>query len=270
MTTHRNLPRSNLIDLTCRWYTNKLEYIILFATTIHKRMAGTMIARAIPTTNLTKSVPLGSESLKQRAYVELKSRILSGQLAPGSILSERQLAQELAMSKTPVHAALERLAGDGLVTVVPQQGIVVRTISPEGMADHFELREAIEPFVVSKIAGRLNRSQIQRLKKNLKENRRAIQSANFPENVRLDAEFHLLFCEFLGNLEILRVMIMVREQVQGVIRHISARSPERMEASLSEHELIAQAVLSGNGPIAAKRMGEHLRNGLLSVYSRRR
>src|SRR5690349_12584816 len=80
-------------------------------------------------------------SLKHRAYAALKSRILSGALSPGELLSERLLAQDLKMSKTPVHAALERLEGEGLVTVTAQQGIIVRAISPEEIADHFEIRE---------------------------------------------------------------------------------------------------------------------------------
>ena len=73
-------------------------------------------------------------SLKHRAYAALKSRILSGALSPGELLSERLLAQDLKMSKTPVHAALERLEGEGLVTVTAQQGIIVRAISPEEIA----------------------------------------------------------------------------------------------------------------------------------------
>jgi len=55
-----------------------------------------------------------------------------------------QLAAELGMSKTPVHAALERLESEGLVTVSPQQGVVVRALSMKGIADHYEIREALE------------------------------------------------------------------------------------------------------------------------------
>ena len=54
------------------------------------------------------SVGCGAASLKRRAYAELKGKILSGALPPGGLLSERQLARKLKMSKTPVHAALER------------------------------------------------------------------------------------------------------------------------------------------------------------------
>ena len=217
----------------------------------------------------SESPERGSVSLKQRAYVELKRRILSGHLAPGMMLSERQLASELKMSKTPVHAALERLEADGLVTVAAQQGIMVRATSPQDMGDHFEIREALEPFVVAKLAGRLTAEQGRRLERNLRENRRAVRDADVEANVRLDAEFHLLLCEFLGNREISRVMAQIREKVQGAIHQITLLSPQRMAGSLAEHQAIADAVVAGDGPVAVDRMKAHLRYGLQCLYDRR-
>ncbi|WP_435009324.1 GntR family transcriptional regulator [Tundrisphaera lichenicola] len=209
-----------------------------------------------------------SASLKERAYSELKRRILEGQLSPGKLLSERQLAGELKMSKTPVHAALERLESEGLVSVAAQQGIVVREVSPQDMGDHFEIREALEPFVVAKLAGRLTGDQIGRLERNLLENRRAVREGDVAGNVRLDAEFHLLLCEFLGNREIERVMGQIRERAHGVIHHISSRHPRRMAGSLAEHQAITDAILAGDSTAAAGAMTLHLRNGLQYLYDR--
>lgn len=210
----------------------------------------------------------GALSLKQRAYLELKDRILSGVLPPGTLLSERQLAHSLRMSKTPVHAALERLEGEGLVTVAAQQGIMVRAIPPQEIADHYEIREALETFVVSRLAGRLTAEQTRRLRDNLREHRRAVRQGDGAGNIRLDSEFHLLLCEFHGNQEITRAMGQIRDKIQGVIHQISTRFPHRMKASLSEHEAIASALLAGDGPAAAQGMVIHLRNGLQSVYHR--
>lgn len=207
-------------------------------------------------------------SLKQRAYAELKDRILSGALPPGTILSERQLARSLQMSKTPVHAALERLEGDGLVTVAAQQGIVVRAISPEEIADHFELREALETFVVNRLAGRLTPAQAGRLKQTLRDDRRAVRRGDVAAHVRLDSEFHLLLCEFHGNQEITRAMGQIRDKIRGVIAHISNRFPSRVRASCAEHEAILAALIDGDGPTAALEMTTHLRNGLQSVFHR--
>src|SRR5262249_62036557 len=61
--------------------------------------------------------------LKERAYEEIKRRLLAGEFPPGSFLAERQLAGLLGMSKTPVKAALGRLGDGGFITVSPPQGI---------------------------------------------------------------------------------------------------------------------------------------------------
>src|SRR5262245_11966916 len=82
--------------------------------------------------------------MKEHAYADLKQRILSGTIAPGSILAERQLAADLGMSKTPVRAALERLEHEGFITVSPQQGILVRDLSIHEIADQYEIRVALE------------------------------------------------------------------------------------------------------------------------------
>jgi GntR family transcriptional regulator, rspAB operon transcriptional repressor len=212
----------------------------------------------------------GLVSLKHRAYAELKRRILSGALPPGELLSERQLARSLNMSKTPVHAALERLEGDGLVTVTAQQGIVVRAISPQDIADHFEIREALETLVVSRLAGQLTAEQVSTLKRNLADHRRAVRQGDIAEHVRLDSEFHLLLCEFHGNREITRAMGQIRDKTYSVMHHISTRLPTRMSEALSEHENIFSSLLSGDGPAASQRMAAHLRNGVQSVYRRHR
>ena len=209
-----------------------------------------------------------AKSLKQRAYLELKNRILTGALPPGMLLSERQLAASLKMSKTPVHAALERLESDGLVTVAAQQGIVVRSITPEEIADHFEIREALETLVVSRLATRLTPDQAANLRRNLREHQRAIRQGDIAEHVRIDSEFHLRLCEFYGNQEITRAMVQIRDKIHRVMDHISSRFPPRMSQSLDEHRVIAAALFEGDGPTASQRMASHLRNGLQSIYHR--
>src|SRR5262249_5818701 len=90
--------------------------------------------------------------LKERAYAEIKRRILSGDPASGRFLSERQLSLQLGMSKTPVRAALERLEQEGIVTISPQQGIVVRDLSIHEIADQYEIRAALETYVLRSLA----------------------------------------------------------------------------------------------------------------------
>jgi len=92
--------------------------------------------------------------LQDRAYADIKALIQDGSFAAGSFLSERQLAARLHMSKTPVKNALVRLELEGFVSVSPQQGIVVRESSVQEIVDILDLRLALEPYVVRRIAGK--------------------------------------------------------------------------------------------------------------------
>ncbi|QEH36138.1 putative HTH-type transcriptional regulator YdfH [Aquisphaera giovannonii] len=213
-------------------------------------------------------VPDEPGSLAHRAYEDLRGRILSGRLAPGAMLSERRLAAEMGMSKTPVHAAIERLAADGFLSVAAQRGIVVREVSVREIADHFEVREAIEPFLVARLAGRLGADHRKRLSWNAREHRRVARAGDVAAVVDRDAEFHLLLAEFQGNREFARLMAQVRDRVRASIHELSTRHPERMLQSVEEHDRIVEALVAGDGAAAAERMREHIRWGMQRLCDR--
>jgi DNA-binding GntR family transcriptional regulator len=207
--------------------------------------------------------------LKQRAYAEIKGRILRGELPPATFLSERQLAAQLAMSKTPVRAALARLELEGFVSISPQQGVVVRDLSVHDIADQYEIRTALETYVVRALAGRLTPAQVDRLRDNLSAQEVHCDGSDVPRWVELDAAFHLLFCEFLGNQEILRVMGQLREKVHRITSQVFQLNPGRIAGSYREHRGIAGAILKGDGALAARRIEEHLERGKRCLLSPR-
>ncbi|HMO83767.1 MAG TPA: GntR family transcriptional regulator, partial [Lacipirellulaceae bacterium] len=93
--------------------------------------------------------------MRNEAYLKIKHMILSGESAPGSSLSERQLADRLEMSKTPIRMALERLDSEGLVAISPQQGVFVRELSIHEILDLFEIRLVLETYTVRALTGRV-------------------------------------------------------------------------------------------------------------------
>jgi len=206
-----------------------------------------------------------SESLKTSAYDWLRSRILTGEMKPGAFLSERRLALEMGMSKTPVHAALERLEVEGLITVSPQLGVLVREFSLDDLVNHFEVREGLEPLVVHRVAGHLDRAQIKLLKANLAELQRTVKKHDLVGLVTLDTEFHLMLCEFHGNGEITSMMQRVRDKAHQVILRLARKHPERPEGVHKEHTAIAKAIIAGDGRLAAKLMTQHLQWGIRHI-----
>jgi DNA-binding GntR family transcriptional regulator len=212
----------------------------------------------------------GRGLLKERAYAEIKQRILSNAFTAAGFLAERQLASQLGMSKTPVRAALERLELEGFVTISPQQGVIIRDLSVRDIADQYEVRIALEAFVLRSLAGRLTPAQVARLRANL-ETQKANRGARDSERgIALDAEFHLLFCEFFGNQEVLRVMNQLREKIHRVISQVYTLNPDRMADSYAEHCAIADAVIRGDAALAAQRIEEHLEAGKQIFLSPRR
>jgi DNA-binding GntR family transcriptional regulator len=208
--------------------------------------------------------------LKERAYEEIRRRILRGDFAAGSFLSERQVALQLGMSKTPVRAALERLEQEDLVTISPQQGIIVRDLSVHEIADQYEIRAALETYVLRTVAGRLIPAQVERLHANLQAQEVNCRECDVERGVELDAEFHTLFCEFLGNREILRVLGQLRAKIHRVITQVYKINPGRVASSYEEHRAIADAVLQGDAAAAVRRIEKHLECGKQHLLSPRR
>lgn len=200
--------------------------------------------------------------LKQQAYANLKRLILSGELAGGSVQSVRQLAARLEMSKTPVHAAIERLEAEGLVRLAPQQGVVIRELSVQDIVNHYEIRQALEPWVMRRLAGRLTQSQVEQLRQNLNELQTCARAGDSAGLMSVDAGFHQLLCSFARNEEITRVMQQLRDRVQRVIFCVADQFPERMVETCDEHRQIVDALVSGNAKQAGRLMHEHLDQGL--------
>ncbi len=220
-------------------------------TSLEDRKAGDALPRGVAEKSL----------LKQQAYDALKRSIQNATFEPGTFLSERQLAAQLGMSKTPVKAALERLEAEGFVAVSPQQGIVVRDLSIHELADQFEIRLALETFVLRAMAGKLSESEAGRVVENLRWQQEAAAACDIHRAVQLDADFHALFCEYFGNQEILRVMTQLRDKIHRAISRVLEQDPERLNSSYREHRAIAEAVLEGDGERAARALKEHLNYG---------
>jgi DNA-binding GntR family transcriptional regulator len=200
--------------------------------------------------------------MKNRAYSDLKRLILDETFAAGSLLSERQLAARLQMSKTPIKSALERLEAEGFIGVAPQHGIRVHDLNVEEIADLFEVRELLEPYVARRIAQKtLTPEQITFVETNLAASEKAAEARDSIATTWTDAEFHLLWCQFLGNKEIVQTMQRLRDRIHRAIGRITQRNPERMPESHREHVAIAEAIISGDADRAARLAAEHLTFG---------
>ena len=98
-------------------------------------------------------------SLADRAYSDLEELIVTLRLAPGSAVSEAELSQRLGIGRTPIREALQRLARERLVTILPRRGIIVSEINVKSQLRLLEVRREVERLVAKNAARRATPEQ---------------------------------------------------------------------------------------------------------------
>jgi DNA-binding GntR family transcriptional regulator len=197
--------------------------------------------------------------LKERAYREIKELIQAGELTEESMLSERQLAERLGMSKTPIRAALENLETQGLVTVSPQRGILVRDLSAREIAELFDVRESVEPFVAGRLARRsLTPAQRDALNANLRQQQTAAETGDTLAATRLDIALHRSLAEFLENREMMVWLERCFDRLHRSVLRVNRSAPGRLIVSYREHAGLVAAIADERHDEAARLMTEHL------------
>ena len=94
------------------------------------------------------------ETLTERAYRQIEELIVTLELAPETVLSEQSLAQRLSIGRTPIREALQRLARDGLVVILPRRGILVSQINLKTQMRLLEVRRELERLMARSAAER--------------------------------------------------------------------------------------------------------------------
>ena len=146
------------------------------------------------------------DTLTDRAYRQLEELIVTLQLAPGQILSEQSLAQELKFGRTPIREALQRLAREGLVVILPRKGILVSDTNPREQLLVLEARREIERLLSRSGARRRTDDQAARLRAIAEGMDKAAEDNDDIAFMRLDRELNRLVAEAAHNQYASRAM----------------------------------------------------------------
>jgi DNA-binding GntR family transcriptional regulator len=204
-----------------------------------------------------------SGSLSQRAYLSLKSAIMSLAFRPGEILRKPEICAALGVSRSPVAEAVARLAAEGLVDVVPQAGTFVARFSMAEIREGAFLREALELAAVERVARIIDESQITELRRNLRVQEALVEDGDFAGFYQMDARMHAMILSFTGFRRLSALAETAWVHVDRARQLILPR-PGRVQATLDEHREIVDA-LAARDPVAARAAARrHL--GQLIVY----
>jgi DNA-binding GntR family transcriptional regulator len=144
-----------------------------------------------------------------KAYDYIRTRILEGTLPPSSHLVEHILASEINVSRTPIREALRRLAADGFVTFVPNQGAKVVEWSEEALADLIDVRSELAGMAARLAAGRISKEEIEELKRlnaQLAKITERRDDGVLTEAARLNNMFHRVIFNASGNSWLIQLL----------------------------------------------------------------
>ncbi|WP_421938161.1 GntR family transcriptional regulator [Pelagibius sp.] len=139
-------------------------------------------------------------SQSERAYQELKRRILDNEMPAGFQALEQELAELLGMSRTPVREALIRLAKEGIVEVRPRHGMRILPISVADMREIYEILTGLESTAAEIVAERgLDHDSLGTLRRAVEDMDSALADDDLRAWAEADERFHNLLVEFSGN-----------------------------------------------------------------------
>ncbi len=195
--------------------------------------------------------------LREMVYEELKMQILTGAIVPGTRMMEVELAKEIGVSRTPIREAIRKLEKEGLVTIEPRRGAYASQISTEDMVEILEVRQNMEGLAAFFAASRMSADQMAELKDVSTHYNDAVQSGNMEDMIRHDTRFHRIIVESCNN----KVLVQMIEQLQEMVlrfRYIYYDNFRRAENMPEEHQLILDAIQSGDAEAARAAADVHI------------
>lgn len=209
-----------------------------------------------------------SRQAAPQVFEHLRERIVSLELAPGTVLSRAELTEAFGLSQTPIRDALLRLGEEGLVDIFPQHATVVSRIDIAAAGQEQFLRRSIEAEVVRCLAGSGDAALVRQLRTQIDVQAALVGSESYDAFIEADRHFHRLMYQAAGVPDLFG---LVRQRSGHVdrLRRLNLPTIGKQRAILRDHRRIADAIASGDAGAAQEALREHLSGTLGQAASLR-
>lgn len=195
--------------------------------------------------------------LTDQVVEQITARILSGKLAPGTLLRQAGLASELSVSRTPLREALRVLSTDGLVTQRQNGTFAVIAPTLEDARDTYALRAVIDPFAARMAATSATHEQIIYLERLVSRLEETCEPFDGPRYLTAVADFHVGLLEASGNRAVMSLETTIRMSTRVLYPHLDQRQ-ERLIAAAREHRNLYEAIRDREPGRAEKLAVDHV------------
>jgi len=211
--------------------------------------------KTVPARAVKKPVKRRGDS-DQRVHDDLYLAIINHRISPGSPLQEDALAEAFGVSRTVIRKALQRLAHERLVELVPNKGASVAKPSAEEARQVFDARRVLERVLIETVVAKAADADIKELVKTAKREHAAAERGNKRERVQLSGDFHCQLARLGGNPVLTDFLTELVSRTSLIIALYE--SPGAVPCSHTEHLEIANAILRRDRQRAVQFMDHHL------------
>jgi DNA-binding GntR family transcriptional regulator len=220
--------------------------------------------------DLATAVSTDGETLSEHVFRKILSAIVRGDIAPGSKISEPELARVHGISRGPLREALHRLEGQKLIVRVPHVGARVVSLGQAELAELYQIRESLEGLACRLAAQSMPAAEIADLRRVLEAHERdpAFQAGLGYYQQEGDYDFHYRIVKGSGNQMLIRLLCDELYQLARMYRIQFSATPNRPRQAFAEHHRILDAIADGDGELADLLMRRHIRASRLNIEQR--
>jgi DNA-binding GntR family transcriptional regulator len=196
-------------------------------------------------------------SLSSVVTDHIRTMIIRGDVALGAAISERGISADLKVSKTPVREALAQLKQEGLVTIVPQSGVRVFTLSAREVRDICAFRKVLETAALE-ISMALDPAGLLRDLEAIEGRmRKVLAKGDVRAYLALDTDFHMAFFANCANSYLQNAYGLYAGKIAALRTHLAVK-PRHTQLSMEEHGAIVAAVRALDVTTVVKILGDHI------------
>jgi len=186
-----------------------------------------------------------SNSLAQKAYQEIRKKIIFGDHLPGDVLSENVLSKELEMSRTPIRDALRRVESEGFIVTLKNRGILVREISHKEIFDIMTLNNCMMIYAANLALNGVASFDLNKLHLHLEQQMKASEDNDYIENVKQSNLFGRCMIEITNNQTMLEVYDSLRDKyLRSAIINWKLSPQEKHYSSVQRNSQIYDVIVS--------------------------
>ncbi len=204
------------------------------------------------------------ELLSTKVYRALKESIVKGNIKSHSKLTLNKIAQQMGISVTPVREAINYLASEGLVKLIPNKGIVVNEISIDDYQEILVVRSVLEGLTAELASAKINEEEIDMVMHIIDIMEESVKKDEKVVFIELDIQFHNFLLQIAGNRELTDLYNRVASKLYR-FRLKALKLTHRMAGYLADHKAIALSIKSGDAFGASEASRQHIMNILKAL-----